>query len=213
MKEFDEILELLKRLHGPGGCPWDQSQNFWTLQPYLLEEAHEVIDAVDEKDDLRTLSELGDLLYTILFFAKIAEKERRFGIQAILQSIKEKVVRRHPHVFGGKEISIEEVIKRWEELKMEEKEHEKRESLLDGIPKQMHSLLRAQKMLGKMRRAHPALFSLEKDAKALTEQEIGKGLIEMILKADAEGVDVEGALRRALAPFEEAFRLWEKEKH
>src|SRR5579863_8504265 len=99
MEQFDSLLRVAERLLGPNGCPWDQTQTFASLQPYVLEQAHEVIEAVDLDNDKKILEELGDLLYTVIFYAKLAEKTGRFSLEEILVSIRDKLVRRHPHIF------------------------------------------------------------------------------------------------------------------
>lgn len=213
MKEFDDILELTDTLHGPGGCPWDIEQDFKTLQAYVIEEAHEVVDAVDQGDDAQIISELGDLLYTVVFYSKVADKEGRFKMQDILTSIKEKLIRRHPHVFEGGDVSIKEVMEKWEQIKLTEKGHEKRISILDGIPKNLHALARAQKVLGKIKRANRDLLAPHtKREHPLSEQVIGDELVQAILDASEAGIDIEGTLRRAINRHEEAFRTWEKGK-
>ena len=213
MKEFDEILELTDTLHAPGGCPWDREQDFKTLQSYIIEEAHEVIDAVDQNDDEQIISELGDLFYTVVFYAKVADKEGRFKMQDILTSIKEKLIRRHPHVFEGGDVSIAEVMEKWEQIKKEEKGHGKRKSVLDGIPKNLHALARAQKVLGKIKRENRDLLAPHTErAHPLSEQVIGEELVQAILDASEAGIDIEGALRRRIQRYEEAFRAWEKQQ-
>lgn len=213
MKEFDEILEITNVLHGPGGCPWDVKQTFKSLQPCIIEEAHEVIDAIDRDEDSEILSELGDLLYTVVFYTKLAEKEGRFTMRDVLNAIKEKLIRRHPHVFGEEELSASEVVEKWEKIKMGEKEHAERKSTLDGIPKALHALARAQKVLGKIKRKNGALLAPHTEREhPLSEHGIGEELVQAILDASEAGIDCEGALRRAVGRYEEAFRAWEKEK-
>lgn len=122
MKIFDELLEVADQLNGPKGCPWDRKQTFESLQKYVLEEAEEVSLAVSNKDYENLKEELGDLLYTIIFYAKIASKKNLFAIEDIISGVKEKLVRRHPHVFGEEEIlDAESVSKRWQEIKEEER--------------------------------------------------------------------------------------------
>ena len=103
MEAFDKLLDVAKTLNGPDGCPWDHTQTFESLKKYVLEEAHEVMEAVDEKDNAHLIEELGDLLYTVVFYAMIAEKESLFTIDEIINHVKDKLVRRHPHVFGDKQ--------------------------------------------------------------------------------------------------------------
>src|SRR5579872_4545447 len=141
MKQFDALLEVADKLLSPGGCPWDRKQNFYSLQPYVLEEAHEVIEAVDSKDDKKIIEELGDLLYTVIFYGKLAELEGRFSLKEILEVIKEKLIRRHPHIFGDVKVEdADEVLRNWEAIKRQESGHEKRKSAVDGVPPTLPTL-------------------------------------------------------------------------
>jgi uncharacterized protein YabN with tetrapyrrole methylase and pyrophosphatase domain len=210
MKKFDELLEVATRLNGPKGCPWDQKQTFLTLQPYVLEEAHEVIEAVDSGDDRKIVEELGDLLYTIVFYAKVGERENRFIMEDVIESIREKLIRRHPHVFGDVKVNqMEEIVTRWEAIKKEEKGHEERKSVLDGIPKTLPQLLKAQKILKRIRRTQSSLLP-EKSSEPLSEESVGKKLLDLILQATDADIDGESALRRALQELEETFRKQEQ---
>lgn len=210
MREFDELLQVADRLLGPGGCPWDHSQNFFSLQPYVLEEAHEVVEAVDAGDDHKIFEELGDLLYTVIFYSKIAEKEKRFTIENVLNSIKEKLIRRHPHIFGeGEAKDADEVVKRWEEIKKQEKGHEMRKSALDGVPERLPLIPKAQKVVKKVLREH---FLMNEQEKYASEKEVGDEIMRIIIRAESSNIDVESALRRSLNQLEKAFREWESKK-
>jgi MazG family protein len=205
MDPFDSLLHVAEKLLGPKGCPWDQKQTFLTLQPYVLEEAHEVIEAVDADDDQKMIEELGDLLYTIVFYGKLAEKSGRFSIEEILETVKEKLIRRHPHVFGDVKVEDEdEVVKNWEKIKAQEKGEVKRGSALDGIPPTLPSLVRAQKILKRIQRSGSTLFST--DTAPATEEGIGDQLLALVHRAEANSIDAESALRRSLARIEAAFR-------
>lgn len=188
MKEFDELLDVATKLNGPGGCPWDQSQTFDSLRPYILEEAHEALEAIDEGKDEEIVEELGDLLYTVLFYGKIAEKEKRFSIQDILRSIKEKLVRRHPHVFGDASNEMEEIKKNWEKIKLEEKKE--RKTPFDGIPKSMPSLHRAQMVFDR--------GEIEFEAPATEKEEYAHKILSIVKEARGKKIDVESALREIL---------------
>jgi MazG family protein len=208
MKEFDELLDIAKALNAPNGCPWDREQNFFTLQPFVLEEAHEVIEAVDHGDNKKIVDELGDLFYTIIFYCKVAEREERFTIKDLLMTIKEKLIRRHPHVFGGQKMEDkEEVIRRWEKIKQEEAAHVQRKSALDGIPERMPSLTKAQKIVKKALRAK---YPFQAQEEKLSEEELGEEILHLVTRAEQQGIDVDGALRRFLLQFEESFRDWEQ---
>jgi MazG family protein len=144
---FQKLVEVQARLRAPGGCPWDREQTHDSLRPYLLEETYEVLEALDSGDDRRILSELGDLLLQVVFHAQLASEERRFDVGDVADAIREKLIRRHPHVFGAARArDSAEVLKRWEEQKAEERRVEGRPehtSLLDGVPKNLPALSEA----------------------------------------------------------------------
>ena len=197
MDQFDSLLLIAEKLLGPNGCPWDQKQTFLSLQPYILEEAHEVIEAVDADDDRKMIEELGDLLYTVVFYGKLGEKTGRFSIEEIVKTIKEKLIRRHPHVFGEIKVeNIDEVIKNWEKIKAEEKKEAQYSSALDGIPPTLPTLIKAQKILKRILRSGSELLS--KDTQKMTEEEVGNQLLKLILVAELNEIDAESALRRSL---------------
>jgi tetrapyrrole methylase family protein/MazG family protein len=144
---FKNLTAIVDTLMSENGCPWDKVQTHATLKPYLVEEVYETLEALDEGDPSDIKDELGDLLYQILFHAKIAQQNKEFDIGDVIESISEKMVRRHPHVFkDGKLDTPDQVVDQWEEIKKTEKNHSKRESVLDGVPKQLPGLLRAQKL-------------------------------------------------------------------
>jgi len=209
MKQFNELISVAEKLLGPNGCPWDLKQTFTTLQPYLLEEVHEVIEAVDLNDDAKILEELGDLLYILIFYGKLGEKQGRFSLGDIIDTIKEKLIRRHPHVFGDvKADTVEEIKENWEKIKAQEKGKSTYESVLDGIPPTLPSVVRAQKIIERMDRATP--FSHPDGNIELSEEEIGSGLLSLIVLAHRSGINAEMALRRALSEEENQFRQKEK---
>ena len=200
MQQFESLLDVAETLLGPQGCPWDKKQTFLSLQPYVLEEAHEVIEAVDADDDRKMIEELGDLLYTIIFYGKLGEIQGRFSLEQIVSGIREKLIRRHPHVFGDLSVKDEEeIVKNWEEIKKQEKKESGEKPLAEGIPVTMHALGRAQKIVRRQLRQDAASFS-EANAPA-TEQEIGEKLLQIVAQAEKNGIDAESALRRALIPF------------
>lgn len=206
MNQFDALLKVAEELNGPNGCPWDIKQTFATLQPYVLEEAHELMEAVDENDDQKIIEELGDLLYTIIFYGKIAEKNNRFTIQDVIEQEKEKLVRRHPHVFGNQKIhDIEGVTENWEKIK--KAENKGRKSQMDGIPKTLPLIAKAQKMVQKLKRA--AFPHLQVPHEKLDSKTLGEQLLHLIAQAEASGLDAESELRRATSALENAFRSWE----
>ncbi len=207
MKEFDDLVEVAQTLLGPKGCLWDHKQTFFSLQAYVLEEAYEVIEAVDGQKDVEIIEELGDLLYTVLFYAKIAEKEGRFSIKDVLVSVKEKLVRRHPHVFGSLSLQTEEeIIHRWEEIKKMEEGKRERTSALQGIPEQLPLLAKAQKMLKIfVKTRFMNLSSKEKKE----EKEIADTLWALVCVAEKSGVDIESLCRRSLSDKKKEYCVWE----
>src|SRR5215468_4022621 len=136
---FARLVEIMQRLRAPGGCPWDREQNFDTIKPYLLEEAYEVMDAIDKRDWNELAEELGDLLLQPVFFAQMAAEAGHFDIADSLEAINSKLVRRHPHVFGdGDAKTADDVLKRWDEIKADEnkaKDKPRPKGLLAGVPR------------------------------------------------------------------------------
>ncbi|MDN3508606.1 MAG: MazG family protein [Candidatus Neptunochlamydia sp.] len=197
MKEFDRLIEITDALHGPNGCPWDKKQTFRSLRPHILEEVHELLDSIDEEDFKGMIEELGDILFQILFFAKLGEKREKFSLKEIITIVSEKLVRRHPHVFGDLKVETpEEVIYHWERVKKEEKKE--RKSALEGIPKTLTGLARAQKVISKLRREKIALPEKESSA----EISFGGQLLNLVIQAQGEDIDAESALRAALKRYE-----------
>ena len=144
---FKHLVAIVNTLMSENGCPWDRVQTRETLKPYLVEEAYETLEALDGNDPEAIKEELGDLLYQILFHAKIAENNNEFAIQDVVNSISDKMVHRHPHVFKDAEADTPDaVVQQWEEIKQNEKGKSQRQSLLDGIPHHLPGLARAQKL-------------------------------------------------------------------
>jgi tetrapyrrole methylase family protein/MazG family protein len=150
-ERFDRLVQLMARLRAPGGCPWDRKQTHESLKPYLLEEAYEVLETIDGKDAAALREELGDLLLQVVFHAQIGGEAGAFTIDQVLETLNEKLTRRHPHVFGeAKAANAEEVLHRWEEIKRAERSRtepaQQPSSSLDGVPKTLPALLRAYQM-------------------------------------------------------------------
>lgn len=212
MEIFKEVLELIQQLHGPKGCPWDQKQTYLSLQPYLIEEMHEVLEAIDEGSSEKMIEEIGDLLYVILFYAQIARKKKEFDLDMICSALKEKIKRRHPHVFGKKPTqNMEEIIAMWEQVKKSENPGKGRKSTLDGIPKSLPLLVKAQKIIQKLLRT--SFPELPKVDRAATENEIADELLALVTKAEKAEIDLESAFRRRLGDLEEHFKDWEPGKN
>ena len=145
--EFKKLTEIVNTLMGENGCPWDKVQTRESLKPYLIEEAYETLEALDGNNPEEIKEELGDLLYQILFHAKISENKKEFNITDVIESISNKMEHRHPHVFKkGTLETPDEVATQWEEIKIKEKGKAGRKSVLDGIPSCLPSLLRSQKL-------------------------------------------------------------------
>ena len=154
MTEFYKLVEIMKALRGENGCPWDKKQTLHTLKEYLLEETYETLEVMDEGGD-KLKGELGDLLLNIIFQAQICEEKNEFNIDDVIRNLSEKLIRRHPHIFGETQDEREsmdelEVKKRWDAIKQKEKEHQSRKSILDGIPKGLPPMARAEKMIKKV---------------------------------------------------------------
>ncbi len=150
-KKFEHLVQIMARLRAPDGCPWDQEQSHESLKKYLIEEAYELLESIDGKDDAAMTEECGDVLLQVVFHAQIAKDEGRFTIDDVIDSISNKLVRRHPHVFGDREAhDAEEVLRNWEADKQKEKPE--RNSVLDGIPKAMPALMRAHQLQKKAAR-------------------------------------------------------------
>ncbi len=205
MKKFDELLEIAAVLNGPNGCAWDRKQTFTSLQPYVLEEAHEVMEAVDSDQDEKIIEELGDLLYTVIFYAKVAQRLGRFSLEDIVSCEMDKLIRRHPHVFGDLKIESEEDLeKNWDKIKASEKGKEKRSHAFDGIPITMPLVAKAQKIIRIMLKNGYPLFS-DRCHKNYSEKDIGQELLHLIWSAENSGIDAETALRRSLSSYEDKF--------
>lgn len=151
-RSFDDLVNLMTRLRGPGGCPWDRKQTLPDLKPYVIEEAYEVVDAIDRDDRSALLEEIGDLLLEAVFLAEITREEGTFDIYDSITAIHDKLVRRHPHVFGDVEArDAEQVLVNWEKLKQDERKAENK-SLLAGVPQSLPALLKASRLTEKASR-------------------------------------------------------------
>jgi len=146
--KFDRLVEIVRRLRSPGGCPWDRAQTHESIKQYLVEETFEVIEAVEKNSDEALCEELGDVLLHIVFHARMAAERDAFDIGDVIEGIVEKIIGRHPHVFAnGKATTTGEVLQEWERIKLDEKRAKKgKSSLLDGLPMSMPALLVAQRM-------------------------------------------------------------------
>jgi tetrapyrrole methylase family protein/MazG family protein len=151
-RTFDELVQLMTRLRAPGGCPWDRKQTLPDLKPFVIEESYEVVDAIDQDDRAALAEELGDLLLQAVFIAEITREEGTFDIYDAITAIHDKLVRRHPHVFGDVVAGdAEQVLVNWEKLKQDERKAENK-SVLSGVPQAMPALLKASRLTEKAAR-------------------------------------------------------------
>lgn len=206
---MDDLIAVMARLRGPGGCPWDAEQTHASLAPYVIEEAHELAEAIEAGDDAHLREELGDVLLQVIFHADIARAAGRFDIDDVARGLSEKLRRRHPHVFADTTVDgVGDVIANWDAIKQAEKPE--RESALDGIPVSLPSLARAEKLLSRGRRA--GLMPVDDGTAALTpdtEEALGRALLGMVRAAAADGLDAERALRGAVRDLEAELRAQE----
>ncbi len=216
----------MRRLRSPDGCPWDRKQTHESIRPYCLEEAYEVVEAIDEGDRKKLCDELGDLLLQVLFHAQLAVEESTFSIDDVIDSIHSKLIRRHPHVFRREEgdlvDSAEEVLEKWSKIKKDEG----RKHLLDGIPSALPALLRATRMGEKAGSIGFDWKSREEVSKKVSEEleelreagndserveeELGDLLFALTSYARHAKVDAETALRLATEKFDRRFRWMEQ---
>ena len=170
---LDRLLDLMARLRAPNGCPWDREQTPATLKPQLLEECYEVLEAIDSGSSAHLTEELGDLLLQVVFHSQLAQERGAFDFEKVTRALVDKLIRRHPHVFGTTRVkNIDEVWANWEKIKRAEKQgtHLERKSVFDGIPRHLTALLRAEKLVKKAHKAKlgalPAKNRLSKTALA-----------------------------------------------
>lgn len=219
---FRDLVAVMDRLRSPGGCPWDAAQTHASLVPYLLEEVHEVAEAIDAGDRAGLREELGDVLLQVVFHARLAadDPDDPFDVDDVARAVAAKLVARHPHVFAGADAPADSHAQ-WDRIKRAEKG---RESALDGIPGSLPALARAQKVASRATRAGldvaAAAASLVPAASELAEVTtpssdttaggVGERLLALALRAHDEGLDAEGELRRATAALERALRAEER---
>lgn len=197
MENFEDLLKIADILLGPNGCQWDREQTLFSLQPYFIEESHEVVEAIDKDDNHLMTEEAGDLLFAIVFLAKIGEREGRFTIKDIVKQIIEKLIRRHPHVFAGLKVQgSEEIEANWDELKKREKGKEIK-TPFERIPPTLPLLSKAQKVIHRILKEKK-----EQIGKYASEDELKKELLYILKRADKSEMNVESALRRLLLDLE-----------
>src|SRR5574337_4494 len=228
---IEKLLAIMARLRGPDGCPWDREQTLKTLRPYVLEETYEVLEAIDGGDAREHCEELGDLLLQIVFQAQLASEEGRFGFADVAEAISSKLVSRHPHVFGDATVKdAEGVLRQWVALKRKEKEARGGgRSVLEGVPREMPALARAERLSEKASRigfdwpdAGGARAKVDEElaeldraiaagVRAAVEDELGDVLFAVSNLARKLGIPPEEALRGAVGRFVARFRYIEDE--
>jgi len=228
---FDRLMEIMRKLRAPGGCPWDAEQTHESLKRYLLEEAYEVIETIDAADDAHLKEELGDLLLQPVFHAAIAEERGAFTMDEVLDAINDKLVRRHPHVFGEAVIeSSEAQVANWEKIKKGEKGDE-RKTALAGIPPALPALMQAQKITEKaarvgfdwehtdqvfakvMEELHEFEEAMLSGNQEEMESELGDLLFAIVNLGRFLSIDPEEALRKTIRRFTSRFGYVEKTLH
>jgi len=232
--DIQKLVDLVERLRGPGGCPWDREQTRETLKPMLIEEAYEVLDALDSSDPTELKEELGDLLFQVVFHARIADEKGEFHLADVIDRLHEKMVRRHPHVFGNADLkTAEDVLRNWEDIKANEKgtrsssSPDSAQSILDGLPTRLPALHQAYQMTAKAARVgfdwsrlEDILLKVREEGDELLEAqrnsrtaelagEVGDLLFVTVNVARFLGIDPETALRRSNEKFSRRFRFVE----
>lgn len=220
---FDSLIKIMETLRGPRGCPWDKEQTRETLKPFLAEELYELLEALDEDDPEKIKEELGDLLFQIVFHCHLSEENGEFDMRDVVNNISDKMVRRHPHVFGSADLKTSgAVLVHWEEHK--KKEGKKRESVLDGVPRALPALYRAQRLQDKaskvgfdwdriedvFKKLNEELDELrgaidKKDQRAI-EDEMGDIFFVLVRISNFVGVTPEDALRKTISKFINRFK-------
>ena len=230
VSEMDRLKQIMARLRGPDGCPWDREQTLGSLATFLLEETHEVLDAMGSGTPAAHREELGDLLFQIVFQARVAEEEGSFDLDGVMRDIGDKIVRRHPHVFGDASLETsEQVLKQWEQIKVEERRSKGDGSMFSGVPAQLPALLKAMRISSKAARVgfdwpdrrsllekleeekRELLDALRGGAKAAVQEEIGDLLFTVVNVARQAGIDPELALQECNRKFLRRFGHVEEE--
>jgi nucleoside triphosphate diphosphatase len=222
-RDIATLLAIMKTLREPGGCPWDRDQSFATIAPYTIEEAYEVASAIEDKDFKSLPGELGDLLFQVVFHARMAEEAGLFDFGDVVEAVTAKMIRRHPHVFGGEDAkqSAEDQKAYWEALKAQERKAKAQHGVLDDVPVALPALVRAEKLQKRAssvgfdwnnaalvidKIAEEAREVAEAQTQAEREEEMGDLLFVVANLARHLKVDPEAALRAANAKFTRRFR-------
>ncbi len=206
-----DLLKVMSKLRSPTGCPWDREQDHRSLRWHAVEEVYELLDAIEAGDDHELEEELGDLLLQVVFHCQLAQERGAFDFEKVARHITDKLIRRHPHVFGNTKVkNVDEVWANWEKIKRAEKHGTKhaRPSALDGIPKHLPALLRAEKLVKKARKAK--LLTTAAVKRRLTKPALARELFTLAERAQQNGWSAEGLLRGEIQKRERALRRREK---
>ncbi len=210
---IEDLLAIMARLRSPTGCPWDREQSHRSLRWHAVEEVYELLDAIEAGDDHELEEELGDLLLQVVFHCQLAKERGAFDFERVVRHLAEKLVRRHPHVFGKLRVKdVDQVWANWEKIKRAEKHGTRhaRPSALDGIPKHLPALLRAGKLV---RKAHKAeLLPSIARKRAQTRRQVAKQLFALAQYAHEQGWSAEDLLRGEVTRREQALRRAEKRR-
>lgn len=238
-EKLDELINVMERLRAPGGCPWDREQTYASLAQYLLEETYEAFDAIQEAektgDTTNLREELGDVLLQVVFHSTIAKEKGDFTIEEVAEGVSKKLILRHPHVFGDKNLeTADDVLQNWDELKKQErkqsgKKEKTKDSILDDVPLAFPALLEGQKLTKRAAKIGFDWESVEQiyekleeelneldeakitESKEKIEEEIGDLLFVIVNLARKLGVDAETALKKTNRKFRQRFKFIESE--
>jgi uncharacterized protein YabN with tetrapyrrole methylase and pyrophosphatase domain len=210
---IDELLNVMAKLRSPTGCPWDREQDHMTLRFHAVEEVYELLDAIEAADDHEMAEELGDLLLQVVFHCQLAKERGAFDFEKVARHITDKLIRRHPHVFGDVKVkNVDQVWANWEQIKHAEKKGTKHErpSAFDGIPKHLPALLRAEKLVKKARKAKLITNSKQKSA---SRSAFAHELFRLVETAQGRGWSAEELLRGEAQRRERVWRKAETASH
>jgi uncharacterized protein YabN with tetrapyrrole methylase and pyrophosphatase domain len=211
---IEDLLDVMARLRAPDGCPWDREQDHMTLRYHAVEEVYELMDAIEARDDQEMAEELGDLLLQVVFHSQLARERKSFDFEEVARRITEKLIRRHPHVFGDVKVKgVNEVWANWDKIKKAEKHGTKhaRPSALDGIPKHLPALMAAEKLIKKARKAK-LLGKLGPNGNARTKAALAREFFALAGMAQAKGWSAEELLRTEIKKQERKLRREERRK-
>lgn len=209
---INDLLKVMARLRSPTGCPWDREQDHLTLRRHAIEEVYELIDSIEAGDDGEMAEELGDLLLQVVFHCQLASERGVFNFEKVTRELVDKLIRRHPHVFGTTKVkNVDEVWANWEKIKRTEKTgtHRERASALDGIPKHLPALLRTEKLVKKARKAKLVAAGQVSQFKS-TKAALAKQLFELAAFAQSRGWCAEELLAAEVRKREKNFRQAER---